>query len=82
MTEVEAFQPFTIRQAPSTTLYRNGTYRSDRNYIDASGDRWIYVGILDGDPMWRRENEKTAWVINTVVDQFGPLTEEQAGADA
>lgn len=57
-------------------LYRNGTYRSDRTYLDDAGDRWVYAGLLDNDPMWRRENEQTAWVLNDVVDQFGPLTEE------
>ncbi|MFE2497157.1 hypothetical protein [Streptomyces scopuliridis] len=75
MTDIEAFESFTIKPGPSTTLYRNGSYRSDREYLDASGDRWVYVGLCDGDPLWRRENEQTMWVINAVVDQFGPLTE-------
>lgn len=73
--EMTAFEPFTITNSPSTTLYRDGIYRSDREYLDASGDRWVYVGMCDGDPLWHRESEQTAWNINTVVDQFGPLTE-------
>ncbi|MFE4867644.1 hypothetical protein [Streptomyces sp. NPDC056682] len=72
---VTAFEPFTITNSPSTTLYRDGSYRSDREYLDASGARWVYVGMCDGDPLWRRKGEQAAWNINTVVDQFGPLTE-------
>lgn len=75
MPDIEAFEPITIERRPSTTFYKDGTYRSDREYVDSSGARWVYVGICDGDPMWRRENETTAWNINVVVDQFGPLTE-------
>ncbi|MDR3083426.1 MAG: hypothetical protein LBV60_21330 [Streptomyces sp.] len=73
--EMTGFEPVTITNTPSTTLYRDGSYRSEREYLDAAGDRWVYVGMCDGDPLWRRFGEQTAWNINAVVDQFGPLTE-------
>lgn len=75
MTEIRAFEATTIERKPSTTFYKDGTYRSDRDYVDASGARWKYVGILNGDPLWSRGSEPACWNINTVVDQFGPLTE-------
>ena len=73
MPDIEAFEPITIERKPSTTFYKGGTYRSDRTYTDAAGACWTYVGIRDGDPLWSRENETTAWILNAVVDQFGPL---------
>ncbi len=75
MPDIEAFESITIERKPSTTFYKDGIYRSDREYVDASGARWQYVGICDGDPLWSRENEPTCWNINTAVDQFGPFAE-------
>lgn len=75
---IDAFEQFTLDPRPSVVFYRKGTYRSDRLYVDRNGANWEYVGLYDGDPMWRRQGTDDAWIINSVVDQFGPLVE--AGA--
>lgn len=73
--------PIALQAAPAVTWYQGATYRSDREYVDATGATWTYAGLHDGGAYWGSDSVPGAlWPLPTVIDERGPLMVAQAAS--